>query len=95
MSRRLTLYSRRGCCLCDEMKAVIDAVARRAALEIEVIDVDQSTELREQFGSQVPVLFVDGRKAFKHRLTRKELEKYLAKGDRRWRSRLRLGTGGG
>jgi glutaredoxin len=75
--KQLTLYSRRDCCLCEEMKAVIRRVASRVALRLEEIDVDSSPELQERYGHEVPVLFIDERKAFKYRVTRKELEKRL------------------
>ena len=77
MNHQLTLYSRRDCCLCEEMKAVIRQVASRIVLQVEEIDVDASPELQELYGNEVPVLFIDDRKAFKYRVTRKELEKKL------------------
>ncbi|MGZ8530211.1 MAG: glutaredoxin family protein, partial [Candidatus Binatia bacterium] len=46
MTAKLTLYSRKDCCLCDAMKAVIDKVAANLPLEIDEIDVDGSLELR-------------------------------------------------
>ena len=95
MKPKLTLYSRNDCCLCDEMKSVIANVALKVPIEVEVIDVDSADELREKFGDEVPVLFVDGRKAFKYRVTAKELEKLLNKNDRPWISRLRFGARGG
>jgi hypothetical protein len=95
MTRRLILYSRRDCCLCDEMKVVIAEVARAVPVELKVIDVDETAELSEKFGDEVPLLFIDGRKAFKYRVTKKELERHLTKNNRSWVSRLRLGTGGG
>lgn len=80
MNHRLTLYSRKDCCLCDEMKSVIAVVAVRTPMEVEVVDVDGSDELREKFGNHVPVLFIDGRRAFKYRVTAKELNKRLGRG---------------
>jgi glutaredoxin len=77
MKAKLTLYSREGCGLCDEMKEIIGAVALKIPIEMEEIDVDRSTELREKFDNEVPVLFIDGRKAFKYRVTIEELEKRL------------------
>ena len=82
MKAKLTLYSRKDCCLCDEMKKIIGEVGRKMPLELEVIDVDGSPELSEAYGDEVPLLFIDGRKAFKFRLAAKELEKKL-KGKRR------------
>ena len=77
MKPKLILYSRKDCCLCEEMKAVVCKVATKVSLDLEEIDVDGAAELREEFGTQVPVLFIDGRKAFKYRVTARELEKKL------------------
>jgi glutaredoxin len=77
MNHQLTLYSRRDCCLCEEMKAVIRQVASRILLQVEEIDVDTLPELQELYGKEVPVLFINHRKAFKYRVTAQELEKKL------------------
>ncbi len=82
MSPALTLYTRKGCCLYEEMKAAIRAVGEKVPLALEEIDVDGSAELAERHGSEVPVLFIDGRKAFKYRVTEKELERRLRAGER-------------
>jgi glutaredoxin len=73
MSHRLLLYSRSDCCLCDEMKTIVRQVGRKTSLIVEEIDVDSSDNLREKYGEEVPVLFINGRKAFKYRLTAKQL----------------------
>ncbi|MGH7872453.1 MAG: glutaredoxin family protein [Candidatus Binatia bacterium] len=92
MTRKLTLYSRRDCCLCDDMKAVIGKVAAQIPCELEEIDVDRSPELQEQYGEQVPVLLIDGRKVFKFRVTVEQLTRHLT--ERRWRgfNGLRFGA---
>jgi glutaredoxin len=77
MKPELKLYTRKDCCLCEEMKAILAQVVRRIPLVIEEIDVDTSADLREKYGNEVPVLFINGRKAFKYCLTAKELEQRL------------------
>ena len=77
MKTELTLYTREDCCLCAEMKKVVDQVAKRYPLAIEEIDVDRSADLREKYGNEVPLLFINGRKAFKYRVTMRGLEKRL------------------
>jgi glutaredoxin len=77
MSARLTLYTRKDCCLCEEMKASIRAAGEKSQLQVEEIDVDSSLELAERYGSEVPVLLINGRKAFKYRVTVEELERRL------------------
>ncbi|HJX10735.1 MAG TPA: glutaredoxin family protein [Candidatus Binatia bacterium] len=77
MKAELVIYTRKDCCLCDEMKAVIHQVAAHTPLALEEIDVDSAPETLEKYGNEVPVLFINGRKAFKYRVTRNELEKKL------------------
>jgi hypothetical protein len=61
------------------MKAqlLLHRVAARVPLALEEIDVDSSPELAQQYGNDVPLLFVNGRKAFKYRVTEKELKRRL------------------
>lgn len=77
MSHRLVLYSRKDCSLCEDMKIIIRQVARKTPLTLEQIDVDTSAALRAKYGEEVPVLFINGRKAFKYRLTAIELARRL------------------
>ncbi|HYD50138.1 MAG TPA: glutaredoxin family protein [Terriglobales bacterium] len=75
----LTLYSRPACHLCDEMKAVILPLLSQFDATLEVIDIDTDPELVAAYGHDIPVLLVNGRKAFKHRLTPAELQRRLAR----------------
>jgi hypothetical protein len=59
------------------MKNVIHRVAAQTPLALEEVDVDSAPETQEKYGGEVPVLFINGRKAFKYRVTRGELEKKL------------------
>ena len=77
MKPQLTLYTRKDCCLCDDMKEVIQRVAAGIPLVLNEIDVDSAPELRERFGGEVPVLFIAGRKAFKYTVTQRDLRKRL------------------
>lgn len=84
MKRQITLYSRKECCLCEEMKAVISAAAARLQFEYSEIDIDADPQLRAEFNDQAPVLFIDGRKAFKYRVTQQQLEKHLKRRSSFW-----------
>ncbi len=77
MTWRLTLYTRRDCCLCKEMKEVVRKAGGELPLETEEIDVDSVPDLQEKYGNEVPLLFINGRKAFKYRVTVQELKKRL------------------
>ncbi len=75
----LTLYSRPDCCLCEEMKAVLAQVRQGIPFALEEIDISTDPELETRFGQEIPVLFVNGRKAFNYRLTAGELRRRLAR----------------
>ena len=79
MSRRtlpqLTLYSRPGCHLCDDMKTLIARVAARLPLGLEVVNIDEDPVLTERYGLEIPVLLVDGRKVAKYRIDEAALER--------------------
>ncbi len=75
----LTLYSRPGCHLCDEMKAVVQRAAQAAAEPITIDEVDISSDraLEARYGLEIPVLLIDGRKAAKVRITEEALTRLL------------------
>lgn len=89
MAIRITLYGRADCELCHEMRVVVDEAVRalplgpkqvRAAdVEIEEVDVDANPELRARWGDTVPVLAVNGRPAFKVRVTAAALRDRLVR----------------
>jgi hypothetical protein len=75
----LTLYSRPGCRLCDEMKAIVQRVVRSSATPIRIDEIDISTDpdLEARYGVEIPVLLVDGRKAAKYNVTEEGLTRLL------------------
>ena len=74
----VTLFTRAGCHLCDDAKRVIDAARVRAEFDYEERDIDADSELLRLYNEEVPVIAIDGRKAFKYRLDMNELIKRLA-----------------
>ena len=78
MKPRVTLYTRAGCCLCDDAKQVLAAARREADFDYEEIDIDRDPDLRTRYNDEVPVISIDGRKAFKYRVERNEFLKKLA-----------------
>ena len=79
----LTIYSRPGCHLCDDMKAVVARVARTVPLTIEEVDISVDPTLEERYGREIPVLLVQGMKAAKIRVTEPELTRTLNEAVRR------------
>ena len=75
--RRITLYSRSGCHLCEVMLDGVRAACASLDVVIEVIDVDTSAELARLHGPRVPVLLVDGREVCHFRLDQRALQAAL------------------
>ena len=73
----LTLYSRPGCHLCDEMKAVVQHVGRTIPFELKEIDISSDPALEAEYGLEIPVLLVDGKKAAKYRIAEDALVRIL------------------
>jgi glutaredoxin len=74
----VTIYTRPGCHLCDDMKAVVKNVARTIPLSLQEIDISTDAALQAAYGLEIPVLVVDGKKAAKYRVGEEELRKILA-----------------
>jgi hypothetical protein len=71
------LYTKEECHLCGEMKAVIEAVRGDYRLALREIDITSDPSLVARFGAEIPVLFLDGRKAFKIRTSEPRLRRAL------------------
>ena len=57
---RVTLYSRPGCHLCDDARAVVEEVCTELGESYVELSVDDDPELRRRYGDEVPVTLVDG-----------------------------------
>lgn len=77
-SRQVVVYSRKGCHLCEVVKESLVKLSRRGGFTWSEVDVDSDSELRRQFNDQVPVVFIDGHKAFKYRMDEREFLRKLA-----------------
>ena len=61
MPPRITFYTRTGCHLCEEARAVLERVCAELGEDYDEIDIDSDPALAGRFGDEVPVTFVDGR----------------------------------
>lgn len=76
--RKVLLYTRKGCHLCEIVKESLVKLERRGLFHWREVDVDTDEKLRRQFTDEVPVVFIDGRKAFKYRMDEREFLRKLA-----------------
>jgi len=73
----VTLYTRPGCNLCEEAKAAIHASGCDGEFSLEEVNIDEDPALRERYGYDIPVIFINGVKAFKHRVDPAEFRRKL------------------
>ena len=78
MPREVVVYSRKGCHLCEIVKECLTKLQRRGGFHSREVDVDSDEDLRRRFTDEVPVVFIDGRKAFKYRMDEQEFLRKLA-----------------
>ena len=73
----VVVYSRQGCHLCEIVKASLHKLSRATPFRWREVDVDADEQLRRQFTDEVPVVFINGRKAFKYRMDEREFLRKL------------------
>lgn len=55
--RRVVVYGREGCHLCEDMIASLRSLQKKIQFEFEVINIDNDENLIQLYGERVPVLF--------------------------------------
>jgi hypothetical protein len=74
--RRVVLYERAGCHLCEEVRALLDTMLGVGAYERVDIDTDDALILR--YGFRIPVVSVEGVDRLEAPMTEGELRSLLA-----------------
>ena len=77
MTHEVVVYSRVGCHLCDVVKEQLERLRPRADFTWREVDIDADPELRQRYNEEVPVVFIDGRKAFKYHLNERDFLRRL------------------
>jgi len=60
----VVLYSRPGCHLCDEARAILEAERARTPFELEELDIETDDGLVKEYGIRIPVVVIDGVERF-------------------------------
>ena len=71
--RRITLYGRPGCHLCDDAQDVLDRVGE----PYDVVDIERDDELLTRYLERIPVVVVDGEEAFEFFVEESALRRLL------------------
>jgi hypothetical protein len=76
-SLELTVYSRAGCHLCEEMIERLQKLRGEFSFTIAVVDVDGDPLLAARFGTEIPVLAHGARELCRHRFDASRVGAYL------------------
>jgi len=62
MKTQVTMYSRRNCHLCEVAKEVVESARKVADFEFEVVFIDGDAGLEKEYGEEVPVTLINGKR---------------------------------
>ena len=73
MSVRVTLYSKPGCHLCEDVRAVLDDLKDSHHFEIEEIDITRDQVLFDRYCYEIPILLYDGEEVGRGRISEQDV----------------------
>jgi glutaredoxin len=76
-SVRVVLYTKPGCGLCEEMKTEMSKADCMELYTLEEVDINSEADLFARYQYEIPVLFINGVEAFRHRLRPDEFKAYV------------------
>lgn len=74
---QVVLYTKPGCHLCEEMKEVMITSGCEELYSLAEVDIENDVELFARYQYEIPVLFINGVEAFRHRLRPDEFKAYV------------------
>jgi glutaredoxin len=76
----LTLYTKHGCHLCDDVRSTLDELQADHLFALEEIDITTNEELFARYRFDIPVLLKDGLEVARGRITDRALLEILRPG---------------
>jgi glutaredoxin len=74
---RVTLYTAQGCSLCGPVRRRIEKVRAEVSFELEEVDITGVPALEQEYREWLPVVEIDGVRAFVYRVDEVELRAIL------------------
>jgi glutaredoxin len=75
----ITLYTRPGCHLCDDARAVLESVRTEHPFELRELDISADDALHRAYLERIPVVEIDGEEAFEYFVDAAELRRRLGR----------------
>ena len=76
-ARRVVLYSRPGCHLCDEAREAIARVRATTPFAFEELDITRDDALHARYLERIPVVCLDGEELFEYEVDERTLASRL------------------
>jgi len=73
----VTLYSRPGCHLCEDAKAVMKPLLSEFGVKLREVNIDEDPEIAERYCWDIPVVFLGRHKAAKHKVDPRQFRRQL------------------
>jgi glutaredoxin len=77
--RDVVLYTKAGCCLCNDAKEALRMARAQVEFTLREVDIESDPALYSAHQHDIPVIEIDGRRAFKHRVTARQLLERLSR----------------
>ena len=73
----VVVYSKPGCHLCDVVKVQLETLRASHAFSLREVNILEDHEARQKIELEIPVVFINGKKAFKYYLDEKQFLRKL------------------
>jgi glutaredoxin len=73
----LELYTRPGCHLGNDLRAICERLAGEIAFEFTEVNIEDDPAVQARYEREIPILFVDGRLVVRYRTSERELRRIL------------------
>ncbi len=80
---RVEIFSGPDCHLCAEAKAVLEKLGLDFDFELVEHDINDDPEIYERYRHEIPVVHIDGRKAFKYQVDPIDARRRIERAQRR------------
>jgi glutaredoxin len=79
MPTQVTLYSARGCHLCERAEATLRSLREELGFALEEVDITGEPDLEARYREWLPVVEIDGERAFVYFVPEEALRRRIAR----------------
>lgn len=73
----VAVYTKPGCHLCDDVKAKLERLRQSFLFKVREVNILLDPGNFEKYKEEIPVVFINGKKAFKYKLDEREFARRM------------------